>query len=312
MPTMCFKDNEGIVQNPIGTLSSVPWWSGLASQSVYGESFGQLKPTSGDQLTATKQSEHGTDQGLEKGCTTQFTIFPENRQKPPQLQTAISLQTAPPEYQGHFELGSGQPMICAKYPCGDQCYGVFSTYGSQITGRIMLPLTSHDGPIYVNAKQYHGIIRRRKSRAKAEMKNKVLRDRKPYLHLSRHLHAMRRPRGCGGRFLNLKNLNCDKGGTDMKMSGDGKFCQPTGSQNSEVLQYDSGNLNSPKETNGSSSNHSGSEVTSMYSRGDLDCFPINILRKPAHSLSHMMNTGHSIVMPSKWGTAADNCCNLKV
>lgn len=45
---------------------------------------------------------------------------------------------------------------------------------------MMLPLNvaSDDGPIYVNAKQYHGIIRRRKSRAKAVLENKLTKKRK--------------------------------------------------------------------------------------------------------------------------------------
>ena len=44
----------------------------------------------------------------------------------------------------------------------------------------MLPLNmkTDDGPIYVNAKQYHGIIRRRQSRAKTVMENKLARARK--------------------------------------------------------------------------------------------------------------------------------------
>lgn len=47
-------------------------------------------------------------------------------------------------------------------------------------GRVMLPmsLTTDDGPIYVNAKQYHGIIRRRQIRAKAMMENRLARTRK--------------------------------------------------------------------------------------------------------------------------------------
>jgi hypothetical protein len=60
------------------------------------------------------------------------------------------------------------------------------------------PLTEE--PLYVNAKQYYRILKRREQRAKLEQENKLPRQRKPFLHQSRHEHAMKRARSKSGRF----------------------------------------------------------------------------------------------------------------
>ncbi|XP_022896613.1 nuclear transcription factor Y subunit A-4-like isoform X1 [Olea europaea var. sylvestris] len=151
------------------------------------------------------------------------------------------------EQQQQFDNNSqmelvGHSIMLTPYQYTDPQYGGIVTYGAPqvqqqflgyLPARMPLPLNMEEEPVYVNAKQYHGILRRRQIRAKAELEKKAIKVRKPYLHESRHKHAMRRARGSGGRFLNTK-----KNSTEQSKSGS---TVPTQSCNSSVSEHLSSN-----------------------------------------------------------------------
>ncbi|OCF72952.1 transcription activator [Kwoniella mangroviensis CBS 8886] len=79
----------------------------------------------------------------------------------------------------------------------------------------------NEEPLYVNAKQYHRILKRRLARARLEELNRLVRSRKPYLHESRHRHACSRPRGKGGRFLTAEEIEQMKKEEESKIGDNG-------------------------------------------------------------------------------------------
>ncbi|WOK97535.1 nuclear transcription factor Y subunit A-7 [Canna indica] len=219
---MNFLDRHG---NPVKHLGQpMPDQNSSSSHST-GQSHQEVSGTS----ECYNQEQHistqsGTDNTYEKPVDSH-------------MKTVLTLG-APEAFYASPKLDNGQTFACIPYPYTDTYYGgILATYGPhaiihpQIAGmtssaRVPLPTDpAAEEPIYVNAKQYNAILRRRERRARLEAQNKLIKNRKlegrykssiksttqgqshqPYLHESRHLHAMKRERGSGGRFLNSNQL----------------------------------------------------------------------------------------------------------
>ncbi|XP_050224348.1 nuclear transcription factor Y subunit A-7 isoform X5 [Mercurialis annua] len=111
------------------------------------------------------------------------------------------ISTPNTQYATIPQLGSTHTMAAgaAAYPYPDPYYrSIFAPYDTQAyppqpyggqpmvhlqlmgiqQAGVPLPSDAVEEPVFVNAKQYHGILRRRQSRAKAESENKAIKSRK--------------------------------------------------------------------------------------------------------------------------------------
>ncbi|KAJ9158779.1 hypothetical protein P3X46_024330 [Hevea brasiliensis] len=223
MPGKPENDDHRLDQSAHNVLQSAiysqPWWRG----PTFGE--GASKSSSAEHLNGSladgaiqSLANSGLENGANSNKVTQIAISSQsdgsNGQEHHLKQAPMP---APVAMGGHVDPNSqmelvGHSIVLTSYPYPDPQYGGMVTYAPQAMvptqflhhARMPLPLEMEEEPVYVNAKQFHGILRRRQARAKAELEKKAVKVRKPYLHESRHQHAMRRARGCGGRFLSNK------------------------------------------------------------------------------------------------------------
>lgn len=255
--------------NPSSTVYSQPWWHGVGNNAISPAALGgsPSKSTSvehlnshitsnGFQLQANGRLDDGTT--FNKGTQPTVALQSDGRNGQEHQHLNPTASSTLPIMSEHLEPNSqmelvGHSIVLTSYPYQDpHNVGIMTSYGPQAMvhphlfgmhqPRMPLPLEMEEEPVYVNAKQYHGILRRRQSRAKAELEKKAIKVRKPYLHESRHQHAMRRARGCGGRFLNTKKLDNNDANTTAEkgsVSGAALSTQSASSSGSEHLPTNS-------------------------------------------------------------------------
>lgn len=91
-------------------------------------------------------------------------------------------------------------MMQQPFLCPPQAY-----YPPQSPNKLQLPPSSPtEHPVYVNARQYHRILKRRMARG--SVPPRLREHRRSYRHESRHQHACRRPRGPKGMFLSKPEM----------------------------------------------------------------------------------------------------------
>ncbi|TVU48229.1 hypothetical protein EJB05_07858 [Eragrostis curvula] len=156
--------------------------------------FGHQMPDYDSSATQSTSGSHQEVSGMSEGSLNEHNDRSGNldgytKSDEDKMMSALSLGN-PETGHAHPKSDRGQSYAIS-YPYADPFYGgAVSTYGShaimhpQIVGmvpssRVPLPIEpAAEEPIYVNAKQYHAILRRRQLRAKLEAENKLVKNRK--------------------------------------------------------------------------------------------------------------------------------------
>ncbi|KAM6570632.1 hypothetical protein CsatB_018617 [Cannabis sativa] len=300
------------------SVYSQPWWREMGTNNT-GTAIGESETTSKSSFVVEHANGRVVDDGgdganyhKEVSATTASqsdgTNGSEHHAKTAPSSTMLTMgEHLDPNAQ--MEL-VGHSIVLTPYPYGDPNYGgVMTPYGPQpmvpphlygmypTPGRMPLPLEMEEEPVYVNAKQYHGILRRRQSRAKAELEKKAIKGRKPYLHESRHQHAMRRARGCGGRFLNTKKADDNAVSSTSENGSNSNGNQSTQSTrdrnvDSSSIQKgrpgsmveDMGKMQTHSNGNGKSNNNNGHGLSSAYDLRFTDDQEVDCLGRERKSM----------------------------
>ncbi|XP_010428187.1 PREDICTED: nuclear transcription factor Y subunit A-3 isoform X1 [Camelina sativa] len=235
-----------------------------SSTQSTGQSYTEVA-SSGDDDNPSRQisfsAKSGSEETQRKGFATNpksgsMTAYPNIHFAPAQMQPNFSYHYADPHFGGLLAT----TYLPHAQTCSPQMMGT-------VQGRVPLPgeLTENE-PVFVNAKQYHAIMRRRQQRAKLEAQNKLIKARKPYLHESRHVHALKRPRGSGGRFLNTKKLLQESEQAAAAREEENDKSGQRDNKKANMSRFEARMLHNSKDR---SSTTSGSDITSVSDSADI-------------------------------------------